>query len=129
MLCVAGAIAAAVALLAYPTVHFILGAKWAPVVAFLFILPFSEAIRSVTIVGGELFYACDHPHFRFYLNLLRFAALVISAWFLGQRYGAFGIAVAVLVSNAAVIPYYYWAMQRTMGQKEASQCATAAGTI
>ena len=128
MICVAGGIAAAVAIFAYPTIHFILGAKWSPVVAFLFILPFSEAIRSVTIVGGELFYACDRPHFRFYLNLLRFTALLIAAWFLGQRYGAVGIAVAVLASNVAVIPYYSWAMKRTMGQKEVRQFATA-GTV
>jgi lipopolysaccharide exporter len=129
MICVAGGIAVTVAILAYPTVHFILGAKWAPVVGFLFILPFSEAIRSVTIVGGELFYACDRPHFRFYLNILRFVTLLIAAWFLGQRYGGIGIAVAVLVSNMAVIPYYYWAMKRTMGQKEVAQFATATGTV
>ena len=129
MICAAGAMAAIVAIFAYPTVHFILGAKWAPVVAFLFILPFSEAIRSVTIVGGEVFYACDRPHFRFYLNLLRFLTLIVAAWFLGPRYGGVGIAVAVLISNVAVIPYYYWAMKRTMGQKKVARFATAAGTI
>jgi len=129
MVCVAGVIAAVLAITAYPTVLLTMGPKWTPVAGFLFILPFSEAIRSVTIVGGEVFYACDRPHFRFYLNLLRFLALLVAAWILGAWYGGIGIAVAVLISNLAVIPYYYWAMKRTMGQKEVPRFATASSAI
>jgi lipopolysaccharide exporter len=106
MICVAGGVALTVAVFAYPTVHFILGAKWAPVVGFLFILPFSEAVHSVTIVGGELFYACNRPYFRLYLNLLRFATLLTAAWVLTPLFGILGIAVSALASNLIVVPFY-----------------------
>jgi PST family polysaccharide transporter len=129
MICVAGGIAAVLAITAYPTVQLTMGAKWTPVVGFLFILPFSEAIRSVTIVGGELFYACDRPHFRFYLNLLRLATMLMAAGILWQRYAATGIALAVLISNIAVVPYYRWAMKRTLDRRGETRLAAAGSAI
>jgi PST family polysaccharide transporter len=125
MICVAGAIAAALAITAYPTVLLTMGPKWTPVVGFLFVLPFSEAIRSVTIVGGELFYACDRPHFRFYLNLLRLGTMLIAAAILLQRYSAMGVALSVLISNIAVVPYYRWAMRRTLDRSGVTRLAAA----
>lgn len=125
MLCVGGAIAVTIALTAYPTVHFILGAKWAPVVTLLFVLPFAEAIRSVTIVGGELYYACDRPQFRFYLNVGRFAIFLIAAWLLWPVFGVIGIASGVLISNLVILPYYRWSVARSIGIRAVERVAMA----
>jgi O-antigen/teichoic acid export membrane protein len=132
MICVSGVIAVTVAIAAYPAVHLVLGDKWAPMVGFLFVLPFAEAIRAVTIVGGELYYACDQPHYRFYLNAIRFGVLLVAAWILSAMFGIMGIAIAVVVSNIVVWPFYRLWLRRSIdagqaAQKPLSSVATANG--
>jgi O-antigen/teichoic acid export membrane protein len=114
MVSLGGLIALIVALVAYPSVEFFLGAQWTPIITLLLIMPFAEAIRATTIVGGVLFYACNYPQFRFYLNVIRLTALCISCWVLSNKFGVTGIALSVLASNLVALPYSMWCASRIL---------------
>ena len=100
---------------AVPFIRFLLGEKWLPIVPALHILVGAGMIILLQTTAGSIMYSMGYPKGDFQMNLVRAVILIAAGIPLTARYGAYGAAVASLVSSAAMIPVWFWFLRKFTG--------------
>ena len=101
-----GLFAAGVYLTAPFLVKLFLGEIWLPMVPALNVLLIFGLTRPLISVSSALFDAVGRPQVATYMNAMKLAVLLILLWPLTRAYGIVGTALAVVIAQLTVYPWY-----------------------
>lgn len=87
-------------------VHLFLGTQWIRMIPALRVLVISGVIRSITAIGGPVFWGVGEPKRDFWLNLIRTVALWAAIYPLTVLYGITGTSLAVLIGLVTL--FFFW---------------------
>lgn len=96
-------------------VRIFLGTQWMDAVPALQILAIAGLVRSIVTIGGRVFQAAGQPRYDFAMNLIRLIVLAVTIYPFVSRWGIEGGAYSVLLSISAVLPMYFFYIQRVTG--------------
>lgn len=95
----------------------VLGEKWMPAVTAMQVLGFAAAIRATTGTSGLLYMGVGRPSMNFHMNLLRALVLLALIYPLIKMFDITGVAIAVLLSGCATLPFLVWYPKKVLKVK------------